>query len=104
MRDMKTRVIDAIRPVLDPDVGYSIVDIGLIREVYVEEGGAVIVVLMTLTTPFCPFAGDLKAAVIKNVSALPEVNHCDVEFQLNPPWDPRTEASDDVKAELGIWD
>ena len=104
MRDMKERVIEAIRPIEDPDLGYSIVDIGLIREVYVEEGGAVIVVLMTLTTPFCPFAGQLKDAVVANVEALPDVKRCDVEFQLSPPWDPRTEASEDIKVALGIWD
>jgi len=104
MRDLKARIIEAIRPIEDPDIGFSIVDIGLIREVYVEDGGAVVVILMTLTTPFCPFAGQLQAAVVENVEALPEVQHCDVEFQLNPPWDARTDASEDVKAELGIWD
>ena len=104
MMNLKDRVMEAIQPVMDPDLGYSIVDIGLIREVYIEEGGTVIVVLMTLTTPFCPFASQLKDEVIKNVQALPEVARCDVEFQLNPPWDPRAEASEDVKVAMGIWD
>jgi metal-sulfur cluster biosynthetic enzyme len=32
------------------------------------------------------------------------VQESEVELVWNPPWDPRKEASDDVKAELGIWD
>ncbi len=97
-------VRDALRPIQDPEIFISIVDLGLIRTVEVAPDGTTVKVTMTLTTPFCPEGPMIVEAVKQVISSLPGVVESEVELQWNPPWDPRKEASDDVKAELGIWD
>lgn len=97
-------VKDALRHVTDPEIGISIVDLGLIRSVTLSEDGTVVTVTMTLTSPFCPEGPAIVAAVEEVVRSLPGVTEGTVTLQWNPPWDPRKEASDEVKAELGIWD
>jgi metal-sulfur cluster biosynthetic enzyme len=97
-------VREALEPVVDPEIFISIVDLGLIRDVVVAEGGAKVRVVMTLTTPFCPEGPMIVEQVKQIVASLPGVQESEVELVWNPPWDPRKEASDDVKAELGIWD
>lgn len=96
-------VLDALRPIVDPEIAISIVDLGLIRKVEIGEGGAV-KVIMTLTTPFCPEGPEIVAAVDGTVRTLPGVTEASVELQWNPPWDPRKDADEEVKAMLGIWD
>lgn len=93
----------ALQPVVDPEIGISVVDLGLIREIAVDPEG-VVRLRMTLTTPFCPYGPALLQEVEETVRALPGVKEASVQLELNPPWDPRTEASEEVKAMLGIWD
>ncbi len=97
-------VREALKPVVDPEIFISIVDLGLIRDVVVAEGGAKVRVVMTLTTPFCPEGPMIVEQVKQIVASLPGVQESEVELVWNPPWDPRKEASDEVKADLGIWD
>ncbi|MFI5166823.1 MAG: metal-sulfur cluster assembly factor [Thermoanaerobaculales bacterium] len=97
-------VKEALKPVVDPEIFISIVDLGLIRNVEIANGGAKVKVKMTLTTPFCP-EGPMIVEQVKQIAAtLPGVTEAEVELVWTPPWDPRKEASDEVKAELGIWD
>ena len=97
-------VREALRPIVDPEIYISIVDLGLIRAVEVSEDGAKVRIVMTLTTPFCPEGPMIVEQVKQIAAALPGVRESEVELVWNPPWDPRAEASDEVKAELGIWD
>jgi metal-sulfur cluster biosynthetic enzyme len=97
-------VREALKPVVDPEIFISIVDLGLIRDIVVAEGGVKVRVAMTLTTPFCPEGPMIVEQVKQIVASLPGVQESEVELVWNPPWDPRKEASDEVKAELGIWD
>ncbi len=97
-------VREALKPVVDPEIFISIVDLGLIRDVVVAESGAKVKVVMTLTTPFCPEGPMIVEQVKQIVASLPGVQESEVELVWTPPWDPRKEASDEVKAELGIWD
>lgn len=74
----------ALETVMDPEIGLSVIDLGLIREVHVLEGRTH--VKMMLTTPFCPYAPqlmeDVKAA---SMSVVPQP--CDVEI-LPDAWSP----------------
>jgi metal-sulfur cluster biosynthetic enzyme len=97
------QVREAIRPVVDPEIAISVLDLGLVRKVDVAEDGAV-TVTMTLTSPFCPEGPMIVAAVESAVRAVPGVTGARVELQWTPPWDPRKDADDEVKAMLGIWD
>ena len=74
----------ALETVMDPEIGLSVVDLGLIREVHFLEGKTL--VRMMLTTPFCPYAPQMMADVQQAVtSVLPQT--CEVEI-LADPWNP----------------
>lgn len=92
---------EAIRVVEDPEIGISIVDLGLVYEVENADGD--VRVAMTLTSPFCPIGPMLVSQIEAIVSELPEVKDVHVDLVWTPPWDPRTMASDDAKDILGIW-
>jgi metal-sulfur cluster biosynthetic enzyme len=87
--------------VYDPELRMSIVELGLIYDVDVSDGN--VKVVYTLTSQACPL-GPIIDGQIQNILAdLPGVKEIDTELTFNPPWDPRTMASDDVKMQLGIW-
>jgi len=94
----------ALQPITDPEIAVSIVELGLIRKIEVNAGGARVKVTMTLTTPFCPEGPEIVAAVDHALRSIPGVLEASVELQWTPAWDPRKEASEDVRAMLGIWD
>jgi metal-sulfur cluster biosynthetic enzyme len=54
-------LLDALRRVVDPEIGLNVVELGLIRDLQIWEDGANIV--MILTTPFCPYAPQLMYQV-----------------------------------------
>ncbi len=97
-------VREALRVVEDPEIGISIVDLGLLRAIEVDDESGDVKVALTLTSPMCPIGPQLMAAVKECALRLPGVARAQVELVWRPPWDPRLDASDEVKAELGIWD
>lgn len=97
------QVREALLPVEDPELGISIVELGLVRDIHIGADGARVRVLMTLTTPFCPEAPRILEEVRATVAAIPGVSSAAVDLVWNPPWDPRTDPTEDVRAELGIW-
>lgn len=96
-------LLEKVRPVIDPEIGFSIVDLGLIYEIYQDEEWTVHV-KMTLTTPMCP----IGPAIGKNVEEIllkdSHISEVKLQWVFSPPWDPRTMASDEVKWEMGIFD
>jgi metal-sulfur cluster biosynthetic enzyme len=95
------QVLEAIQVVEDPEIGMSIMDLGLIYNTEIEDTH--VTVTMTLTTPFCPAGPYITGQVESAVLALPGVEKVDVDVTFSPPWDPRTMANDEVKAMLGMW-
>ncbi|MBI2889833.1 MAG: metal-sulfur cluster assembly factor [Nitrospirae bacterium] len=94
------QIREALRPVVDPEIGYSIVDLGLIYDVQVQEKHAN--VKMTLTSPSCPY-GPMMVDQVKDVlESLKGLETSRVEVVWEPPWDPRTMASEEVKMSLGM--
>jgi metal-sulfur cluster biosynthetic enzyme len=61
-------LMTALRDVIDPELGMNVIELGLIRDVQIEDGSADIT--MILTTPFCPYA----PAMIKQVKATAEAS------------------------------
>jgi metal-sulfur cluster biosynthetic enzyme len=91
----------AIRPIQDPEIHLGILDLGLIYGVQSEPNGTVRV-RMTLTSPACPVGPLLQAQVHAALLKLPGVKEAKVELVWEPPWDPRTMATDEIKMELGL--
>lgn len=97
-------IVEALRPIEDPEIGISIVDLGLLRGIEVEDETGAVLVSLTLTSPMCPLGPQILAAVKAAAAAVPGVGAANVQLVWSPPWDPRSDATDDVKAELGFWD
>src|SRR5262245_8009380 len=79
-------VIDALRGVFDPELGLSIVDLGLVYGLEIAEGH--VRVTMTLTTPGCPIHGAMSEWVKQAVLKVPGVIQVDVVLTFDPPWTP----------------
>ena len=56
-------VMTALYDIHDPEIGMSIVDLDLIKAVEIGADGGPTEIKMVLTTPFCPWAGDLIQTV-----------------------------------------
>ena len=94
------KVKEALRLVIDPELGYNIVDLGLVYDVAVEDGGLVRVA-MTTTTRGCPATGYLRDGARDAASSVPSVDAVDVALTYNPPWTPDMMTAD-AKHHLGI--
>lgn len=80
-------VREALKAILDPELGENIVDLGLIYGIDVYANGNVRV-LMTTTTKACPATAFLLEAVKLSVSELPGVTAAGVHLTFEPPWSP----------------
>lgn len=96
------RIRDALRLVIDPELGYNIVDLGLVYDVAVTEGGAVNII-MTTTTRGCPATSYLTDGACDAAGAVPAVEFVDVKLTYDPPWTPRM-MSAEAKQHLRIND
>lgn len=89
---------NALRAVIDPEIGYNIVDLGLVYEVTKPQRGSVHV-LMTLTSIGCPLSEIIHQQCSVIMGAMPGVDVVEVEFTFTPPW--TTEKIEDyVREEL----
>ena len=93
-------VVEACRTVYDPEIPVNIFDLGLIYTIAIDDTDAVRVI-MTLTAPGCPVAGEMPGWVADAVNALPGVRQVDVEMTFQPPWGMEM-MSDEARLELGF--
>ncbi len=95
----KEVVYTQLKEVLDPELGVSIVDLGLIYDVQIRKND--IKILMTLTFPGCPLGGIIKKEVNDKLSAIKGLGKIDLEITFDPPWD-LSKINPEVRAEIGI--
>jgi metal-sulfur cluster biosynthetic enzyme len=93
-------VTDALRDVIDPELGLDFVELGLIYEVDVNPDGAV-KVTFTLTSPGCPIGPQVAEQIEEFVGDLDGVTAVESEMTFAPPWSPER-MSDDAKFALGF--
>lgn len=97
-------VMDKLLPVMDPELNISIVDLGLIRGVTIDDATGDIDIDLTLTSPMCPMGPEIMSATTRAAMQTPGARKVHVDLVFAPPWDPRKDATEDGKAMLGIWD
>lgn len=98
------QVLDGLRPVNDPELNLSIVDLGLVRGITVHDDSGKVDIDLTLTSPMCPLGPEIMAAAKGAAERVPGVSEAAINLVWSPLWDPRIDCSEDAKAELGIWD
>ena len=94
-------VMDALAEVIDPEMGISVTELGLIYDL--ENKGGHLEVTMTLTSPGCPVAPEIMAAVHRAALSVDEVESVHVNLTFSPLWDPRVHATEDAQMELGVF-
>lgn len=90
----EAQIKDALAGVKDPELFMDIVSLGLIYEIRTSEDG--IDILMTLTTPFCPFGDKIVQDVEKALKPFGCEARVDITFE--PEWVP----PEDLKIALGL--
>ena len=97
-------VMAKLQPGMDPELNISIVDLGLIRGVNIDDSTGDVDIDLTLTSPMCPMGPEIMAATSRAAGQTPGTRQVHVDLVFAPPWDPRQDATEDGKAMLGIWD
>ncbi|MBC7677316.1 MAG: SUF system Fe-S cluster assembly protein [Rhodoferax sp.] len=93
-------VVDACRTVFDPEIPVNIYDLGLVYTIEISPENEV-EVMMTLTAPGCPVAGEMPGWVADAVGPLAGVKQVNVNMTFDPPWGMEM-MSDEAKLELGF--
>ncbi len=75
---LKEKVLNALKSVIDPEVGMSVVDMGLIRDVELEGNKAVIKMTLTVPSFMCPLARYLVMKVREAALSIPEIDEAEV--------------------------
>ncbi|MGH2913770.1 MAG: metal-sulfur cluster assembly factor [Solirubrobacteraceae bacterium] len=92
-------VTEALRDVIDPELGLDFVELGLIYEVEVD--GGTVRVSYTLTSPGCPIGPQVSEQIEEFVSELDGVETVEPTMTFSPPWTPEM-MSEDAKFALGF--
>jgi metal-sulfur cluster biosynthetic enzyme len=98
--DIGRQIDEALHSVIDPELGYNIVDLGLIYEVAVWDSGTARIT-MTTTPRGCPATNYLLEGARAAAESVPSVQTVEVELTYDPPWEPAMMSSD-AKEHLGI--
>ena len=94
-------IVAALKTVFDPEIPADIYELGLIYKVDIKDDRAVDVV-MTLTTPNCPAAGELPTMVENAVASVPGVGVVNVNLVWDPAWTP-DRMTDEARLVLNMW-
>lgn len=85
MKDEVERIESALSAVVDPELGVSVVDLGLVYGI--DASGGRVHIRLTMTTPACPLGEDIVRDARERVEAL-GLGPADVELVWEPPWTP----------------
>ena len=100
MNDIKSKVIEEIKKMYDPEIPVNIYDLGLIYKIEVDEKNKVNID-MTLTSPNCPVAESLPKEVKDNIMKIEGVSDVNLNLVWEPPWD-KDKMSEAAKLELNL--
>ena len=100
MSDIKSKVIEQIKKIYDPEIPVNIYDLGLIYKIEVDDKNKVNVD-MTLTSPNCPVAESLPKQVKDHIMKIEGVSEVNLNLVWEPPWD-KDKMSEAAKLELNL--
>ena len=95
----KEQVVEVLKKVYDPEIEYDIWSLGLVYNIEIE--GSKVNILMTFTTPMCPYGPQLMDDVRRQVSAIDGVGEVAIDLTFNPVWSPE-QMTEEAKIALGI--
>ena len=95
----KEQVIEALKKVYDPEIQFDIWSLGLVYNIEIE--GNKVKILMTFTSPMCPYGPALMDDVRRQISAIDGVGDVEIEMTFSPVWGPE-KMTEEAKIALGI--
>jgi FeS assembly SUF system protein len=98
---LTTEIVAALKTVFDPEIPADIYELGLIYKVDIKDDRGVDI-MMTLTTPNCPAAGELPQMVENAVASVAGVGVVGVNLVWEPAWSP-DRMSDEARLVLNMW-
>ena len=100
MKDIKSKVIEEIKKIYDPEIPVNIYELGLIYKIEVDDKNKVNVD-MTLTSPNCPVAESLPNQVKENIMKVEGVSDVNLNLVWEPPWS-KDKMSEAANLELNL--
>ena len=97
---IETQVNDQLKKVLDPELGVSIVDLGLIYGITVSKEG-VCTITMTLTTIGCPLFGQIQKEIEDRVMEIETIEDVKVDLTFDPVWTAE-KMTEEARIQLGL--
>ena len=95
----KEEIIEVLKKIYDPEIQYDIWSLGLIYDVNLES--LKVKILMTFTSPMCPYGPALLDEVRRQVSAIEGVGEIEIDVTFSPVWSPE-KMSEEARIALGI--
>ncbi len=95
----KEEILEKLKTVFDPEVHVDVVTMGLIYDVKIDPEAKKADIVMTYTTPFCPFGPQLTDEIKEAIISLGFVReNVFIDVTFDPPWEP----SDELRAAMGV--
>jgi len=91
---------EAIRVVIDPELGISVVDLGLVYDIRIEDG--TVTITFTLTAMGCPVGPMIEEQFRAIATALPGIDEVECLMVFDPPWSTER-MSEDARMALGMF-
>ncbi len=99
-QELRDRIAEALKNVLDPELGINIVDLGLVYGIDVYDDR--VHITYTLTTMGCPIGPMIEMEMQRFLSDVPGLQQVEAEMVFRPPWTPEM-MSEEAKAALGFF-
>ncbi|MBP6929802.1 MAG: metal-sulfur cluster assembly factor [Candidatus Moranbacteria bacterium] len=99
-KNLQTTVENQLKKVLDPELGVSIVDLGLIYGITVSSEG-VCTITMTLTTIGCPLFGQIQKEIEDKVMEIDAIEDVKIDLTFDPPWTAE-KMTEEARIQLGL--
>lgn len=87
MTELKKKIRENLKTVIDPELNINVVDLGLIYDIDIPEPRSARI-LMTLTTPGCPLHDSIASGIKYCVLGMEEIDQADVQITWDPAWTP----------------
>ena len=98
---LRDKIEEVLKTVCDPEIPVNIWELGLVYELNVDEANGKVKIIMTLTAPACPVAGDIIAEVQQKTAAVEGVTDVYVHLTFDPTWT-KDMMSEEARLELGF--
>jgi metal-sulfur cluster biosynthetic enzyme len=93
------KIKEKLKECVDPETSLNVIDLGLIYKINIEQSN--VIIDMTLTSPFCPFAFSIVSCVEEKAKEVEGVKKVKINIVFDPPWKPEM-MSEEARKKLGL--